>query len=58
MTEEEYNLDLKAQQRERQQRLEQHLQTIEKSLDKIQSGISFLFYVIVVGLSIIIGILS
>lgn len=58
MTEEEYNLDLKAQQRKHQQRMEQHLQTIEKSLDKIQSSISFLFYVIVVGLAIIIGISS
>lgn len=32
MTEEEYNLDLKAQQREHQQRVEQHLKTIEKLL--------------------------
>lgn len=40
MTEEEYNLDLKAQQRERQQRMEQHLQTIEKSLKSTNTKIT------------------
>lgn len=40
MTEEEYNLDLKAQQLERQQRVEQHLQTIEKSLKSTNTKIT------------------
>lgn len=40
MTEEEYNLDWKAQKREHQQRMEQRLQTIEKSLKSIRSNIS------------------
>ena len=55
MTEEEYNLESQTQQREHQQRVEQHLQAIEKLLDKIISGISFLFYLIIIGLAMILG---
>lgn len=40
MSEEEYNLDLKAQQREHQQRMEQHLQSIEKSLKSTNTKIT------------------
>lgn len=47
MTEEEYNLDLKAQQREHQQRVEQHLQIIEKLLKSMNTNINISFIIII-----------
>ena len=47
MTEEEDNLDLKAQQREHQQRVEQHLKTIEKSLKSMNTNINISAFIII-----------
>ena len=40
MTEEEYNLEMQVQQREHQQRVEQHLQAIEKLLKSTNTTIT------------------
>lgn len=47
MTEEEYNLDLKAQQREHQQRVEQHLKTIEKLMKSMNTNINISAFIII-----------
>ena len=48
MTEEEYNLESQAQQREHQQRMEQHLQTIEKLLKSMNTNITICALIIIV----------
>ena len=55
MTEEEYNLDLKAQQREHQQRVEQHLKTIEKSLKSMNTTITVYGVVMIILIFILIA---
>ncbi len=55
MTEEEYNLELQARQSEHQQRVEQHLKTIEKLLKSMNTNITVCGVVMIILIFILIA---